>query len=161
MKQIVVDALCTLRQQLGICLIGYVIMPEHVHVLLLPHERGADEPIPIGRVLQHFKQHLGRHGKERLREVWRRQGSLWSPPLNRWAHGEFDRQEIMNTRGYDRNIFTERELREKLDYCHKNPISRGLVDRADQWKWSSYRYYLEGDGSILAMNWNGTWPVEW
>jgi hypothetical protein len=31
-------------------------------------------------------------------------------------------QQVMNTRGYDRNKFTKRELRQKLDYCHKNPL---------------------------------------
>ena len=52
----------------------------------------------------------------------------------------------MNTRGYDRNIFTEGELHEKLDYCHKNPITRGLVGYAADWKWSSYRFYEFGPG---------------
>lgn len=161
MKRVVIDALRRLQLQLDICLIGYVIMPEHLHILLLPHRRGEDEPTPIGSVLQCFKQYVGRHGKKRLREVWRKQKSLWSPPLNKWARGEFDKQEIMSTRGFDRNIFTERELRQKLDYCHKNPIARGLVDRAEQWPWSSYRFYMAGDESVLAMNWNGAWPVEW
>ena len=52
----------------------------------------------------------------------------------------------MSTRGYDRNIFTERELREKLDYCHMNPITRGLVGDAADCKWSSYRFYEFGPG---------------
>jgi len=161
MKRVVVEALRTLQQRIGVCLIGYVVMPEHVHVLVYPHRRGEDQPIAIGDVLQTFKQYVGRHGKERLRDVWRRQGRLWSDPLNRWGRGQFDKQEIMNTRGYDRNILTEHELREKLDYCHKNPIQRGLVTGAADWQWSSYRFYEQGNHSVLAMDWNGRWPIEW
>ncbi len=161
MKRVVIEALRALQTTLGVCLVGYVVMPEHVHVLLYPHARGTDVPIPIGNVLQVFKQYVGRHGKERLRDVWRRRQRLWSEPLNRWAQGSFDKQEVMNTRGYDRNIFTERELREKLDYCHKNPVTRGLVGDAAVWKWSSYRFHEFGDCSVLPMDWNGCWPIEW
>ena len=161
MKRVVIEALRTLQTTLGVCLVGYLVMPEHVHVLLYPHARGTDVPIPIGNVLQVFKQYVGRLGKERLRDVWRRHQRLWSEPLNRWAKGSFDKQEVMNTRGYDRNIFTERELREKLDYCHKNPITRGLVGDAADWKWSSYRFYEFGDRSVLPMDWDGCWPIEW
>lgn len=160
-KRVVIEALRTLQTDFGVCLVAYVVMPEHVHVLLYPHARGNDVPIPIGNVLQVFKQYVGRHGKQRLRDVWRRRQRLWSEPLNRWARGAFDKQEVMNTRGYDRNIFTERELREKLNYCHKNPFTRGLVTDPADWKWSSYRYYELGDRSVLPMNWDGCWPIEW
>jgi putative transposase len=161
MKRVAVTALARMRQRFGICLLAYVIMPEHLHVLLYPHLRGDDGPVPISKLLRSFKQHIGFHGKERLREVWRRHGRLWSDPLNRWAHGEFDKQEIMNTRGYDRNIFTEDELREKVDYIHKNPITRGLAAGAADWPWSSYRLHELGDGAILPMDWNGAWPIIW
>ncbi len=161
MKRVTVTALWRLRQRFGICLQAYVIMPEHLHVLLYPHRRGDDRPVPISKLLQSFKQHIGLFGKQRLRDVWRKQGQLWSPPLNRWAKGEFGKQEIMNTRGYDRNIFSEHELREKVDYIHKNPLIRGLVPRPDEWRWSSYRFYALGDRSILPMDWDGAWPVIW
>ncbi len=161
MKRVVISALRQLQQNCGICLLAYVIMPEHVHILLYPHRRGDDIPIPISQLLHGFKQHVGFYGKERLRQIWRMQGCLWSGPLNRWAHGEFDKQAIMNTRGYDRNIFSQGELLEKIDYIHKNPITRGLVDSAADWKWSSYRYYELGDASVLAMDWDGKWPIVW
>ncbi len=111
-------------------------------------------------MLQIFKQYIGRHGKQRLRDVWRRRQSLWSEPLNRWARGSFDKQNVMNTRGYDRNIFTERQLRVKLDYCHKNPITRDLVDDPADWKWSSYRFYEFADRSVLPIDWDGLRPIE-
>ena len=69
--------------------------------------------------------------------------------------------EVMNTRGYDRNIFTERELCRKVDYVRKNSSTRGLVETAEAWPWSSYRCYAMCDASILAMDWDGAWPILW
>jgi putative transposase len=161
MKRVVIAALSQLRHRFGICLLAYVIMPEHLHALLYPHRRGEDQPVPISQLLECFKQHIGFYGKQRLRDVWSRRRRLWSEPLNRWATGKFDKQEIMNTRGYDRNIFTENELREKVDYIHKNPITRGLVAGAADWPWSSYRYHELGDASLIPMDRDGAWRVIW
>ena len=42
-------------------------------------------------------------------------------------------------------IISEKELRQKLDYIHNNPVSKGLVDEPQQWKYSSYNNYFGGD----------------
>ncbi len=160
-KQIVVDALCLLQQRFSVCLVGYVVMPDHVHVIVYPHASGTDLPIPISKLLHAFKQHVGYHGKHRLRELWRRDGKLWSEPLNRWAAGAFARHAIWTARGHDFNIEREDTLRAKLDYCHKNAVTRGLVDHPDEWRWSSYRFYEMDDRSLVAMDWDGAWPIVW
>jgi len=161
MKQVVIDALRVLQTEFRICLIGYVVMPEHVHVLLLPHARGSLDPLPISKLLNRFKQHVGYYGKECLRDYWRTHGHLWSDPLNRWAGNEFGKQPIWNTRGHDFNIDHEKTLYEKLEYCHKNPVTRELVNHPDEWLWSSYRFYELHDRSVLAMDWDGRWPIAW
>jgi|GEM_PF-3281179 len=102
LKRIVADGLRVLQDRFGICLIGYVVMPEHVHVILYPHVRGNDDPIPVSMLLHAFKKHVGFHGKQRLREVWRVRGSLWSQPLNAWATAHKNEQTIWNVRGYGR-----------------------------------------------------------
>ena len=161
LKQTVIDGLRLLQRRFDVCLVGYVIMPDHLHVMVYPHPRGDDEPIPVSRLLHAFKKHIGFHGKQRLREVWRLQGKLWSRPLNTWATGPRSEQTIWTVRGYDFNVRTRKALIQKLDYCHKNPLTRGLVERAEDWSWSSYRYYEFGDESLLKMNWDGSWPIIW
>ncbi|MBN1347528.1 MAG: transposase [Phycisphaerae bacterium] len=160
-KQVVVDGMRLLQQKFGICLIGYVIMPEHVHVLIFPHPKDSDEPVAVSKLLNAFKQHVGFHAKQCLRTYWQDHGQLWSQPLNHWARCASGRQMIWNTRGHDFNINCRDTLIEKLDYCHKNPITRGLVDRAEDWAYSSYRYYEMDDRAMLTMDWDGGWPIVW
>jgi putative transposase len=53
--------------------------------------------------------------------------------------------------GYDRNIKTPGTLNKMIDYIHHNPVRRGLVERAVDWKWSSAGWYETGQG-VLAMD---------
>ncbi len=78
--------------------------------------------------------------------------------MDAWALGAGTRP-FWKTRAYDFNVTAERALHTKLEYIHKNPITRGLVDRADQWLWSSYRYYEFDDDSVIGMDWDGSWPM--
>jgi putative transposase len=160
-KQVAIDALRLLQTKHRICLLGYVIMPEHVHVLLFPHVRHDRTIVPISDLLRDFKQHAGFHGKARLRDYWRRYGRLWSDPLNDWAVGKLGDRSFWNTRGHDFNINDHDTLLGKLEYCHNNPVKRGLVASASDWAWSSQRFFQSGDASILAMDWKGEYPVDW
>lgn len=161
LKHIVIEALQLLRDKHGVCLIGYVVMLEHVHWLILPQRRGDPDPIPFETLLNNFKQYVGFHAKVRLREIWKERGELWSGPLNDWALGRLESQSIWIKRGYDRHVVTEEELCEKLEYCHKNPVTRGLVAAPEDWLWSSYRFYELGETIPIAMDWDGGWPLVW
>ncbi len=119
---------------------------------------GADGPVGVSTVLHDLKQCVGRHGKEALRLIWREAQSLGRPPMDAWALG-FGVKPFWKTRAHDFNVTTEKTLHASLDYIHKNPITRGLVEQAEQWVWSSYRYYEYDDDSVIAMDWDGSWPI--
>ena len=58
--------------------------------------------------------------------------------------------------GYDRNITSSETLRAMIEYIHANPVRRGLVATAEEWEWSSARWYagmrpvkLEMDQDVL------------
>jgi len=49
--------------------------------------------------------------------------------------------------GYDRNLSSKETILAAIDYIHLNPVRRGLVARAIDWKWSSARWYAsDGKG---------------
>jgi putative transposase len=57
-------------------------------------------------------------------------------------------------RYYDFNVRTDAKRLEKLNYMHWNPMKRGLVERPEDWQWSSYRYYQTGElGRVTIKGW--------
>lgn len=136
-RQWLVDAIHAARHDLAFDLWGYVIMPEHVHLLIFPR---ADDSA-ISEILTAIKRPVGRaaldhvrtHAPAFLRAMRDEQ------PNGRIAHRFWQRGG-----GYDRNLCSAEIVRATLDYIHANPVRRGLVDSAEDWYWSSAGYYALG-----------------
>lgn len=71
----------------------------------------------------------------------------WLPKITRRRGGSRERLFWQSSEGYDRNIEEPRTLRAMIDYLHLNPVRRGLVARAADWRWSSAGWY-EGEPKI-------------
>ena len=123
---------------------AFVIMPEHVHLLLLPHE-GAT----MGAILRALKQPVAQHAS-----CWVRHHAPESLPLiqDRQPSGRLMYRFWQPGPGYDRNMWSPKELREKVDYIHANPIRRKLVDRPGDWLSSSYRAWETGEDVPVALD---------
>ena len=118
--------------------VGYVVMPEHVHLLV-------DEPRRqnLSVALKVLKQGVSRQILRGLRET-RGKGRLLaaeSPLRHFWA-----------ARFYDFNVWSAKKRIEKLRYIHRNPVTRGLVAKPELWTWSSFRHYAYGEPGLVAVN---------
>jgi putative transposase len=98
---------------------GYVIMPEHVHMLVSEPGRGR-----LDSAIQALKTSVSKQSDQR---------PFWL------------------ARYHDFNVHSEEKRVEKLKYIHRNPVTRGLVTRSEEWKWSSFRHYLTGDVGIVEI----------
>lgn len=128
------------RRRYGFVVVGYVVMPEHIHLLLSEPERGNPSV-----VMQALKQGFARRLMRRLRRRQNdRQPSLWDAPLG-------DRH-IWQRRFYDFVVWSEGKRVEKLRYMHRNPVKRRLVLEPEQWRWSSYRHYACGEAGPVLVN---------
>ncbi len=105
------------RKWYGFYIAGYVVMPEHVHLLVSEPKRGN-----LGVSLQMLKQVVSRKLRARSGK-----DPFWQP------------------RYYDFNVWTEKKHVEKLRYIHRNPVKRGLVASPEDWDWSSFRHYITGE----------------
>jgi putative transposase len=108
------------RRWYGFFVCGYVVMPEHVHLLISEPERAS-----LSLALQMLKQNSSR-------QLHPPEGSpFWLP------------------RYYDFNVWSEEKRIEKLRYIHRNPVRRGLVERPEDWAWSSFCHYATGvEGAV-------------
>ena len=65
---------------------------------------------------------------------------------------ESQRRAFWQARFYDFNVWTTRKRVEKLRYMHRNPVKRRLVESPEQWRWSSYRFYLVEEVGSVRVN---------
>jgi hypothetical protein len=61
-------------------------------------------------------------------------------------------EHVWQRRFYDFNLWTARKRIEKLRSMHRNPVARGLVQKPEQWRWSSYRSYALGEAGAVRIN---------
>ena len=54
-------------------------------------------------------------------------------------------------RYYDFNVRTPKKKIEKLRYIHRNPVKRGLVEKPEDWPWSSFRNYATGEEGTVEI----------
>ncbi len=127
------------RQRYQFVVVGYVVMPEHIHLLLSEPARGTPST-----VMQVVKQ---RYARRLLHKTKRKSGQreLWPQEEHR----------VWQRRFYDFNVWGERKRIEKLRYMHRNPVKRALVHEPEQWVWSSYRSYAFGEKGMVPIN---QWP---
>ena len=134
------------RRWYGLYIFGYVVMPEHVHLLLSEPERAS-----LAVALQMLKQISSR--KLHKMNVHKMGGPPFRPVLAKGgkSSGEQVDQPVWQKRYYDFNVFSDHKRIEKLRYMHWNPVKRGLVEKPEDWKWSSYCHYLTGTEGVVEI----------
>ena len=151
-RQWFLSALACARSRNPFDLWAYVIMPEHVHLLILPHDA-----ITISSILTSIKQPVTRRALAWMRE---NQPSFLRVMADAQPNGKVSHRFWQRGGGYDRNLWTTKETHEKLCYIHENPVRRGLVSRAEDWQWSSYRAWEEGIDEPIAIDRESLPPLE-
>jgi putative transposase len=125
------------RTRYQFLLVGYVVMPEHIHLLISEPKIGTPSA-----VMQVLKQRVSRLLRKKVRRRNPNQLALWHDAPDKGLRSFWQR------RFYDFNVWTKKKHIEKLHYMHMNPVKRGLVAEPQLWKWSSYRFYQYGEESL-------------
>jgi putative transposase len=149
-----------IRRRYRLVVLGYVVMPEHVHLLVSEPQRET-----LSTAVQAVKLGLVRSlqcsggsvvaAAPRSRKNGETWGTLTSGTLTSGALTSgtpMHTERFWQARFYDFNVWTERKRIEKLRYIHRNPVERGLVASPEQWPWSSFRWYLCGEPGPVQIN---------
>ncbi|HEV3301555.1 MAG TPA: transposase [Planctomycetaceae bacterium] len=145
-------------------LVAFVLMPEHVHLLVdsggqaartLAGQGPQSRPTPVrahstqstvarlSRLLADIKRpYSGRIRKILLKD----HDPLLSSLTVMERPGKLAFRFWQEGPGYDRNLSSKKSVLAAIDYIHLNPVRRGLAARAVDWKWSSARWYVS-DGN--------------
>ena len=140
-RQLFLWELARVRAEYGFLLVGYVVMPEHVHLLISEPKKGTPST-----VLQMLKQRVSQKMRKKRRNACEKQLRLAFP-----EPGENSRC-FWQPRFYDFNVYTNGKKREKLEYMHSNPVTRGLVKHPKDWPWSSWWFYTKGEPELVGID---------
>jgi putative transposase len=137
-RDVFVRELEKVRDKLQFRLIGYVVMPEHVHLLIGETPTGTPST-----VLHRLKLSVSR----RLRKRKKNSTQLALPfgetePLRAFWQARF----------YDFNVYSGGKVKEKLNYMHANPVVRRLVNHPKDWRWSSWGFYMKGEKGLIRID---------
>ena len=143
--QILIENLRFYRKKFEYKLFGYVLMPSHFH-LLLQMENGRGE-------LSKFQQSFKRFTAKKIIEKFQEEDNKEAVQVFRDAAKDLSRRKykIWASRFDDEVIRSEKWFSQKLDYIHQNPVKAGLVEKAEDWPYSSARNYLLGDHSLIEI----------
>lgn len=137
-----VEKLRECRGRFGFLLIGYVVMPEHVHLLISEPPQGS--PSDVMRELKRsvaLSLSIDSLKNKHSNQVRPRKVATKDADEDFWLR-----------RFYDFNVWTRQKRNEKLNYMHLNPLKRGLVRDPKEWPWSSYRFYSGAGAVILPID---------
>jgi putative transposase len=136
-----VQELRKVRREYGILLVGYVVMPNHVHLLTSEPKKGT-----LSTVLQMLKQRVSRKMRRKGRRSPKGQLSL------RFPRFLADLPQFWQPRFYDFNVYSHKKKKEKLEYMHANPVVRRLVAHPKDWPWSSFSFYAKDETGLAELD---------
>jgi putative transposase len=123
-RRIFIRTLDQLRTELEFRLLGYVLMPEHFHLLIWPQQR-ANPSRSVASLKERTAKSILKILKHDSQSEWC-QKMLEAVRLPATVHDEATYR-VWQRRFYDFNVWSEKKRLEKLDYMHANPVTRQLV----------------------------------
>ena len=149
--QWMVDAINLSRDRNPFDLWAWVIMPEHVHLVVCPHPKTR-----MRALLQSMKQSVSKKAI-----VWLKVNAPEYLPTieDVQPNGKRSYRFWQRGGGYDRNLRSVRDIHEKINYVHQNPVTRGLVSKPSDYKWSSAKAWETGIDFPLSLDRDSVPPL--
>jgi putative transposase len=137
-RNLFVKVLGEVRDGYRFALVGFVVMPEHVHLLVGESHKGTPST-----VLQVIKQRAARELREHCADAGRSSFRVGD---------EVALPQFWQRRFYNFNVWSRKKRIEKLGYMHMNPVMRGLAASPADWAWSSFGWYQGRDDGLIRID---------
>ncbi|MEW6085690.1 MAG: RHS repeat-associated core domain-containing protein [Chloroflexota bacterium] len=148
--KIVVDSLNFCYANKALRINAYVIMPTHMHAVLF--DAGFD-PFQLKRTLDDFRKFTGRQLLDFCAE---HRPSNFNEEFRKHAGTDRERRFWQASR-HPEGILSEKFLIQKVNYIHDNPRRKGLVRKAEDWRYSSAAFWMgvedKNDVILSAVGW--------
>jgi putative transposase len=149
-----VQALAETKEQCPFKLVGYVIMPDHVHLIINPLSHDISDL--MGRLKGSSARRILNWLRSSNHAISLAKLALNIPQKRSHTHSVW----LKDFSAID--LWSPKFIRQKLNYIHANPVRAGLCEHPAYWRWSSYHAYLPHEsGSVpIEIDWQGYWDNE-
>lgn len=122
---------------------GFVLMPDHFHLLLhLPEDK------KLADFLRDFKSYTAKE----ILDILKPENPSRLGPFRIASAGRTPKEPLYRIFQEDNfvfNIYSLPKLEQKLNYIHRNPVEAGLVNEEKDWLYSSWHdYYGKGQNFV-------------
>ena len=143
--QIIINSLNYCRKHKGLLLLGYVIMPSHLHLIT-----SNDSSTTLSDIMRDFRAYTSR----KIREQLEQEGRLNYLNIFETSAKNLRKQKykIWHDDYHPVALKSEKWFHQKMNYLHNNPVRKGFVEQPEHWKYSSARNWLLDDDSIIGID---------
>ena len=138
-RDIIIDSLRYCQQNKGLEIFAFVIMSNHMHLLVRAENSNLSD------VLRDFKRHTSKKIIETIQneDESRRE---WLLMVFKYAAGKHQRNnefQVWTHENHAEEIFSNKFVEQKVHYIHQNPVRAGIVEKAEEYLYSSARNYAD------------------
>jgi len=150
-RDIVLDSIRYCQKEKGLVLYSWCLMSNHLHMVI--SAKGNN----ISDVLRDFKKYTSKQITNAIKTNPQESRRQWMIELFKKAGEQNSRNEVYQFWQQDnqpKELISQRFCDQKLDYIHNNPVEAGLVDKAEEYVYSSARDYYYGKKiGLLEIEW--------
>ena len=143
--KIIIDSLKYCRKNKGLMLYEYVIMTNHIHLIV----RAKDDH-KLSQIISDFKKHTTREILKLLEQDNRRY--ILNLIKNSFSKKKDYKKQIWQRENYPEVILSDKFLRQKIKYIYKNPVKKEYVVNQEDWLYSSARVRILDDYSVIKLD---------
>ena len=144
--KVIIDSLNYCREHKGLLLYGLVIMLNHIHLIV-----SSRENILLSNIIRDFKRHTSKQIAKMLEEY---NEKLFLYVFKKATERQKSQIKVWKDEYHPEELFSDKWFRQKMNYLHDNPVRKGFVSSAEDWKYSSARNWLQDDHSVIQLDLN-------
>jgi putative transposase len=130
---------------------AYVVMPNHLHAIVFDGDFNSER---LKHTLDDFRKFTGRQ----LADTCEAHFSPIFSEVFRKAAGEDRQRRVWQPTQHPEGIISEQFWQQKVNYIHENPVRKGLVNRPENWRFSSAKFWANEEGAnsdveVCGIDW--------
>lgn len=145
-KEVLVDSLKYCLEFKGLKLYAYVIMSNHIHIIV-----SAADGYSLSDIIRDFKKHTSKTILKKLIEGQGESRSEWMLKMFAY-HAKYNKNnskfQVWQRGNHPIELSSPKWINQKLAYIHNNPVRAGIVYSAEEYVYSSARWYSQGEGPL-------------